>query len=51
VFKCTVAQYPRDQVRIAIGIALSKYWGAHVPSTVPVDVTTLTASNAKGFSW
>jgi len=48
VFKCTVAQY---QVRIAIGIALSKYWGAHVPSTVPVDVTTLTASNAKGFSW
>jgi ribose transport system substrate-binding protein len=50
-FKCTVAQYPRDQVRIAIGIALAKYWGAHVPSSVPVDVLTLTADNAQGFAW
>lgn len=50
-FKATTAQYPRDQVRIAIGIALAKYWGAHVPSVIPVDVELLTQDNAQGFSW
>ena len=29
-FKATSAQYPRDQVRIALGIALAKYWGGNV---------------------
>jgi ribose transport system substrate-binding protein len=49
--KATVAQFPRDQVRIALGIALAKKWGANVPKEVPIDVKLLTAENAKGFSW
>ncbi len=51
VFKATVAQFPRDQVRIALGIALAKYWGANVPAAVPLDVRLLTPENAKGFAW
>jgi ribose transport system substrate-binding protein len=51
IFKATVAQYPRDQVRIAFGIALAKQLGAHVPTEVPVDVKLLTKENASGFSW
>jgi ribose transport system substrate-binding protein len=51
IFKCTVAQYPRDQVRIAFGIALAKYLGANVPASIPVDVKTLTKENAAGFAW
>ena len=50
-FKATSAQYPRDQIRIAVGIALAKYWGAHVPNVIPVDVKLITKENAKGFSW
>ena len=50
-FKATSAQYPRDQVRIALGIALAKYWGANVLATIPVDVKLLDKDNAKGFSW
>lgn len=50
-FKGTSAQFPRDQIRIALGIALAKYWGATVPAVVPVDVKLITAENAKGFSW
>jgi len=50
-FKATVAQYPRDQVRIGFGIALASYLGAHVPKTVPVDVKLLTKDNAEGFHW
>jgi ribose transport system substrate-binding protein len=50
-FKATSAQYPRDQVRIALGIALAKYWGAKVPAAIPVDVKLITRENAKGFSW
>ena len=50
-FKATSAQFPRDQIRIALGIALAKYWGANVPATVPVDVKLITKENAKGFSW
>jgi ribose transport system substrate-binding protein len=50
-FKATAAQYPRDQVRIALGIALAKRWGANVPATIPVDVKLLTRENAKGFAW
>jgi ribose transport system substrate-binding protein len=51
IFKATVAQYPRDQVRIAFGIALAKQLGAHVPTEVPVDVKLLTKENASGFAW
>ncbi|WP_291635615.1 substrate-binding domain-containing protein [Clostridium sp.] len=51
ILKCTVAQYPRDQVRIGFGIALAKYLGANVPDSVPVDVKALTKENAEGFAW
>src|ERR1700712_1925225 len=47
----TSAQFPRDQVRIAIGIALAKKWGANVPKAIPIDVKLIDKSNAKGFSW
>ncbi|WP_114191475.1 substrate-binding domain-containing protein [Edaphovirga cremea] len=50
-FIATSAQFPRDQVRIGLGIALAKYWGANVPAEIPVDVKLITQSNAKGFSW
>lgn len=50
-FKATVAQFPRDQVRIALGIALAKKWGANVPASVPLDVKLLTPENAAGFAW
>ncbi|MEH7333564.1 ABC transporter substrate-binding protein [Neobacillus drentensis] len=51
-FKATTAQYPRDQVRIGLGMALSKLWGAKVvPKEVPIDVKLQTKDNAKGFSW
>jgi ribose transport system substrate-binding protein len=52
IFKATAAQFPRDQVRIALGLALAKLWGAKVvPKEVPIDVKLLTKDNAKGFSW
>ncbi|MEX3787071.1 substrate-binding domain-containing protein [Paraburkholderia sp. BR14374] len=47
----TSAQFPADQVRIALGIALAKKWGANVPKAIPVDVRMIDKSNAKGFSW
>jgi ribose transport system substrate-binding protein len=50
-FKATSAQFPRDQIRIALGIALSKYWGANIPNVIPVDVKLITKENAEGFSW
>lgn len=50
-FKATVAQFPRDQVRIALGLALAARWGAKLPREVPIDVRLLTRDNAKGFSW
>jgi ribose transport system substrate-binding protein len=52
VFKATSAQFPRDQVRIGLGMALAKLWGAEVvPEAVPIDVQLLTIDNAEGFSW
>ena len=50
-FKATVAQFPRDQVRIALAMALAAKWGAKVPREVPIDVKLLTPANAKGFAW
>ncbi|WP_431224985.1 substrate-binding domain-containing protein [Serratia sp. L9] len=50
-FIATSAQFPRDQVRIALGIALAKYWGATIPSEIPVEIKLITQTNAKGFSW
>jgi len=50
-FKATVAQFPRDQIRLALGIALAKKWGAKVPAEIPVDVKLLTPENAAGFAW
>ncbi|WDD92961.1 substrate-binding domain-containing protein [Burkholderia sp. FERM BP-3421] len=47
----TAAQFPRDQVRLALGIALARKWGAAVPKVVPVDVKSIDRSNAAGFSW
>lgn len=48
----TTAQFPRDQVRVGLGLALAQYWGASVvPSEVPIDVMVVDADNAEGFSW
>ena len=47
----TTAQYPRDQIRLAIGIALAKLWGAHVPAAIPVDVTPIDQKAAQTFTW
>ncbi|ENH96881.1 sugar ABC transporter periplasmic protein [Gracilibacillus halophilus YIM-C55.5] len=52
IFKATVAQFPRDQIRVGMGMALSKHWGAEVvPEQVPIDVKLLTEENAEGFEW
>jgi ribose transport system substrate-binding protein len=50
-FIATSAQYPRDQIRIAIGMALAKKWGANVPATVPVEVKLIDKDGAKTFTW
>lgn len=50
-FKATVAQFPRDQIRVALGLGLAKYWGAEIPAQIPLDVKLLTPENAQGFAW
>src|SRR5699024_8237722 len=51
-FKATTAHYPRDQVRVGLGMALAKYWGSEVvPKEVPIDVELQTIDNAEDFSW
>ena len=50
-FIATSAQYPRDQIRIAIGMALAKKWGANVPAHVPVEVKLIDAEGAKTYTW
>ncbi len=47
----TSAQFPADMVRIGLGIALAKKWGATVPAQIPIDVKQIDPSNAKGFHW
>ena len=38
----TTAQYPRDQVRIGLALALAKLWGAQVvPKALPIDVVVV----------
>jgi len=50
-FIATAAQYPRDQVRLALGVALAKKWGANVPASIPVDVKLIDKKLAPAFSW
>ncbi|MGL4987277.1 MAG: ABC transporter substrate-binding protein [Treponemataceae bacterium] len=50
-FIATSAQYPRDMIRIGIGIALAKYWGANVPNAIPLDVKLIDQASAGSFSW
>lgn len=50
-FIATSAQYPRDQVRIGLAIAMAKHWGANVPAAIPVDVKLIDKTNAKDFRW
>ena len=48
----TTAQFPRDQVRVGLAMALAQKWGARVvPSEVPIDVTVVDAKNAADFAW
>jgi len=50
-FIATSAQFPRDQVRLALGLALAKKWGSQVPATIPVDIALIDQAKAKNFSW
>lgn len=48
----TTAQFPRDQVRVGLALALAQKWGARVvPKEVPIDVMVVDAENAADFSW
>ncbi|WP_417741863.1 ABC transporter substrate-binding protein [Salipiger sp.] len=48
----TTAQFPRDQVRVGLAMALAQKWGARVvPAEVPIDVSVIDAENAADFSW
>ncbi|TQS74062.1 substrate-binding domain-containing protein [Rhodobacteraceae bacterium] len=48
----TTAQFPRDQVRVGLAMALAQKWGARVvPKEVPIDVQVVDAKNAADFSW
>ena len=50
-FIATSAQFPRDMVRLGLGVAMAKHWGSQVPAAVPLDVKLITKENASGFSW
>lgn len=48
----TTAQFPRDQVRVGLAMALAQKWGARVvPAEVPIDVMVVDSENAADFSW
>jgi len=48
----TTAQFPRDQVRVGLAMALAQKWGARVvPKEVPIDVRVVDSKNAADFSW
>ncbi|PSJ39266.1 LacI family transcriptional regulator [Zobellella taiwanensis] len=50
-FIATSAQYPRDQIRIGLAIALAKMWGANVPEHIPVNVELIDQKKAASFHW
>ncbi|GKW48532.1 ABC transporter substrate-binding protein [Halomonas sp. NCCP-2165] len=51
-FIATSAQYPRDMVRMGLGLGLSKYWGANTaPAEIPIDVELIDRDMAVDFSW
>jgi ribose transport system substrate-binding protein len=50
-FIATSAQFPREQARLGLALALAKHWGATIPRRFPVDVELIDASKAKTFSW
>lgn len=48
----TTAQFPRDQVRVGLAMALAQKWGARVvPKAVPIDVRVVDSENAADFAW
>jgi len=50
-FIATSAQFPREQARLGLALALAKHWDANIPRRFPVDVELIDASKAKTFSW
>jgi len=50
-FIATAAQFPRQEIRMALALGLAKSWGAVVPASNPVDVELIDAAKAKTFSW
>ncbi|WP_110686793.1 ABC transporter substrate-binding protein [Salinicola aestuarinus] len=51
-FIATSAQYPRDMVRLGLGLGLAKHWGASTaPAEIPIDVALIKQDNAADFSW
>ncbi|QEH95265.1 substrate-binding domain-containing protein [Gluconobacter thailandicus] len=47
----TSAQFPKEEIRLALAMALAKYWGATPPKNVPVDVKLIDRHSAPTFSW
>ena len=51
-FIATSAQYPRDMVRLGLGLGLAKHWGASTaPEEIPIDVELIDRSLAGDFHW
>jgi ribose transport system substrate-binding protein len=50
-FIATSAQFPREQARLGLALALAKHWGANIPRRFPVDVELIDNVKAKTFSW
>ncbi|GGY00204.1 LacI family transcriptional regulator [Litchfieldella qijiaojingensis] len=51
-FIATSAQYPRDMVRLGLGLGLAKHWGASTaPAEIPIDVELIDREKAANFSW
>lgn len=52
IFRGTVAQFPRDMIRMGLGTALAKHWGAEeVPDEIRIPVKLINDENAEDFSW
>ncbi|GEN22841.1 ABC transporter substrate-binding protein [Halomonas cupida] len=51
-FIATSAQYPRDMVRLGLGLGLAKHWGASTaPAEIPIDIELIDREKAADFSW